>query len=90
MGKQGEDRKEALGKYLRYSHLGIQFLLAVGLPVAGGVYLDQRLGTKVLFTLLGLALGFTAGIYSLYGELFRRRDGDSPGKIPGNHKRDDE
>jgi F0F1-type ATP synthase assembly protein I len=76
MGKRGEDDDRTLAQYLKYSHLGIQFLLAVGLPTALGIWLDRRWGTKVLFTLLGLALGFTGGFYSIYGELFGRRGGD--------------
>lgn len=77
MGKQEE--KDSLARYLRYSHLGIQFLLSLGVPLALGIWLDRRLGTKVLFTLLGFALGFAAGIYSLYGELYHRRDKEPPG-----------
>ncbi len=88
MGKRGEDEKDSLAKYLQYSYLGLQLLLSVGIPVALGIWLDRHLGTKVLFTLLGFALGFTAGIYSIYGELYRRGkgppkgprgDGDEPG-----------
>jgi hypothetical protein len=69
----------ALAKYLRYSHVGVQFLVAVGLPTAGGIWADQRLGTGVLLTLLGLVLGFAAGVYSLYREVygFGERDRDS-------------
>ena len=67
------DRKfsKALGHYLRYSHLGIRFLLSIGLPVAAGVWADQSFGTTVAFTLFGLVFGFATGVYSLYKELFR-------------------
>ena len=64
---------KSLGEYMKHSHLGLQFLLAVGLPTAGGIWLDSTLGTRVLFTLLGLFLGFAAGVYSLYFELFRAK-----------------
>lgn len=80
-----------MGRYLRYSHLGLQFLIAVGLPTWLGIWLDRRWGTTVLFTLLGLALGFTAGIFSIYAELFKRdgrpgggdRDGGPDGEKKG-------
>jgi hypothetical protein len=76
------DDDRSLARYLRYSHLGIQFLVSIGLPLGLGIWLDRRWGTKVLFTLLGLAAGFTAALYSLYGELFRKHD-DDDGKPGG-------
>jgi hypothetical protein len=79
LGKREEDDRESLAKYLRYSHLGVQFLLSIAVPTALGIWADRKLGTVVLFTLLGLALGFTGGIYSLYGELFGGRDRKPPG-----------
>jgi hypothetical protein len=71
-----EPPKSPLEKYLRYSHLGLLFFVSVGLFTAGGIWLDRRLGTLVLFTLLGLAVGFTTGVYALYRELFERRSKD--------------
>ena len=67
-----DDRHEIspLVKYLRYSHLGLQFCVAVGVPTGIGIWADRRLGTGVLLTLLGLALGFGAGTYSLYHEVY--------------------
>ena len=52
----------------------MQFLLAIGLPVAGGVWLDLKLETKAVFTLLGLALGFGSGFYLLYNEIYKKPD----------------
>lgn len=79
--KGNQSQLGALAKYLRYSHVGLQFLVAVGLPTAGGIWADQRLGTGVLLTLLGLVLGFAAGVYSLYREVYgldgRDRDAGS-------------
>ncbi len=75
MGERGDDDRKALAWYLRYSHLGIQFFLALAIPIGLGIWLDSILKTKVLFMLLGFALGFTAGIYSIYGALYRHRDG---------------
>jgi hypothetical protein len=72
-------RRDPLSKYLRYSHVGLQFFLAVGIFTAGGVWLDRRLGTLVLFTLLGLALGFAGGLFALYRELYPDRRGGKHG-----------
>jgi F0F1-type ATP synthase assembly protein I len=50
----------------------MEFFFAVGLPTAGGLLLDMHLGFLPLWTLLGLALGFAAGVYRLVREV--RRD----------------
>ena len=77
---------------MRYSHLGIRFLLSIGLPVAAGVWIDKKLETMVVFTLLGLVFGFATGVYSLYKELFRtgrtrrRRSDASPNGSDGERQ----
>jgi F0F1-type ATP synthase assembly protein I len=85
------DRRSPLSGYLRYSYLGVQLAVSVALFTLGGVWLDRRLGTGVLFTLLGLALGFGGGFYAMYRDLYARdrrpsdsqseegRDGDTRG-----------
>lgn len=57
-------------KYLRYLGVGTEFFLTVALPTGAGVYGDRKLGTGVLLTLVGLALGFAAGVYRLWREVF--------------------
>lgn len=69
--KDREPGTSPLAKYLRYSHVGLQFGLSVGLPTAAGIWADRYLGTGVLLTLIGLALGFGAGVFSLYHEVYR-------------------
>ncbi len=68
---------------LRALALATQLGFAVAGPlvlgIAGGIWLDHRLGTAPLFLLLGTALGIGAAGYSIY-ELFlfrrdRRKDG---------------
>ena len=39
--------------------------LEMVLPGLAGVWLDQKLGTKILFTLLGFGVGMTGGIWHL-------------------------
>ena len=62
--------REGYAKYLRHSHIGLQFILPVGLFTWGGICLGRKLDLEVLFTLLGLALGFAVGFWSLYKELY--------------------
>ena len=55
------DRKNML----RYMSAGMEFIVTFGVPLAGGLWLDKRLGTMPGFTLLGAAVGFSAGLYRL-------------------------
>lgn len=72
-------------KYLRHSHAGLEFLVAVALPTAIGIWADRRLGTGALLTVLGLALGFGAGVISLCRQVFP----PSRGSAGGAGRRDD-
>lgn len=55
---------------LRHSHLGIQFALSVVLLAYGGNWLDGRWDFGPLGVLLGVALGFSLGLYQLYREVY--------------------
>lgn len=46
--------------------LGFGTALALALSVAAGVWLDQKLDTIPVFTLIGLALGLLSAGYQLY------------------------
>ena len=65
-----DKQSKIIGKYLRYSYLGTQLFVSVGLLTYAGLWLDRKAGTIPLFTLIGLALGFGAGFYSVYVALF--------------------
>lgn len=39
--------------------------LELVLPILGGYWLDHRLGTRVLFVIVGVILGFSASLWSL-------------------------
>ncbi len=45
---------------------GMTFVVTVGLAAAAGVWIDRRMATLPLFTLLGLAFGLGVGGYWLY------------------------
>ena len=45
---------------------GFQFAFAILLFLGGGHLADKWLGTRPLFTLLGLAVGLAAGFYAFY------------------------
>ncbi len=95
-----EPPRSPLAQDLRFAHVGFEFFVAVVAFTLGGYWLDRRLGTGVLFTLTGLALGFAGGLYSLYTALFpperasrkngpvprgkKWKDGDTEGPHEGN------
>ncbi len=49
----------------RYATAGIEFIVVVALFTGGGYWLDSRLGMLPVWTLVGLAVGFAAGLYRL-------------------------
>ena len=44
-------------------------------PVLGGFWLDNQLGTTPAFTILGAIFGFVGGMYSLLGMVKRNKAG---------------
>jgi len=67
-----EERQRKLRSYLRYSSAGMQLVVAAGLGGLAGWWLDEKVGLSPVFLVLGIFLGFGAGIYSLYVSLFGR------------------
>lgn len=53
----------------RYAGLGLQLALAVGLFLAAGWWVDGKIGTTPLLTIVGALTGAGAGFYSLYHHL---------------------
>ncbi len=74
--------KKKLAHWLRYIDLGLQFFVSIGLFTWLGVWLDRKLETVVLFTLLGVAFGFGVGMYSIYRSLFLRRPREDAERAP--------
>lgn len=70
---------------LSYAHVGLTYAGAVALYGLGGLWLDKKMGTEPLFTLLGVALGAVGGFLWVYREVTRaesqaKRDQDSEPK----------
>jgi F0F1-type ATP synthase assembly protein I len=51
---------------LRITGLGWYVGLCIVLGVVGGLWLDRRLGSMPLFTLLGVAVGSIVAFYGVY------------------------
>jgi F0F1-type ATP synthase assembly protein I len=60
-----EDQKRVERKYLRFAGVGVQFGLTIFLLTLLGIWLDGRFGTRPLFTVVLLLLGFVGGTWSL-------------------------
>ncbi|PYP32877.1 MAG: hypothetical protein DMD49_04720 [Gemmatimonadetes bacterium] len=54
---------------LRYAGLGIQLAVTILAGVLLGRWVDHKVGTDGIFTILGGLLGFSATLYSLIREL---------------------
>ncbi len=61
--------KKAVGSYTRLFGLGFAFLMIMVVLVMVGLLVDGWLGTLPLFLLVGVALGFAAGLYYMYQSL---------------------
>ncbi|HZW36879.1 MAG: AtpZ/AtpI family protein [Deltaproteobacteria bacterium] len=61
-----QDRKELFRELGRYSALGLEMAISVVIGLAIGYYLDKWLGTSPWLTVVWIALGFAAGVRSLY------------------------
>lgn len=69
---------------LRYSHLGLQFVLVFLLFVYLGFKADEKLGTLPLLTVLGVMLGFGLAFYQLYVAVLGGGRGSGRDKGPGS------
>jgi F0F1-type ATP synthase assembly protein I len=58
-----------MGQGYKYLATGLRFGGAIVMFVLGGLFLDNRLHTRPLFTLIGTVLGATLGFLSIWREL---------------------
>ena len=68
-------RDNASSNYARLLGVGFAFILILGVLATAGFFVDRLLGTLPLFLLVGLGMGFAAGLYYLYLALKRLGDG---------------
>ena len=61
---------------MRYAGLGIQMAVVLVVFVLAGQWIDRRLGTGGIITILAAFLGFGGTMYSLIRTLTRKDDGD--------------
>ena len=71
MGAKPRDQRKLKG-YYRYSAAGMQLMVAGGLGLWLGWWLDEKTGLSPLLLITGTFFGFGVGIYGLYRELFGR------------------
>jgi F0F1-type ATP synthase assembly protein I len=64
MGPQKDPIGRGFGAGYAIVGAGFQFAFAILLFLGGGVLLDCWLGTRPLFTLVGVAIGLGAGFYA--------------------------
>jgi F0F1-type ATP synthase assembly protein I len=68
-------RNDAGGGYARFLSLGFTLIGIIGGLTAAGFFVDRWLGTLPLFLLVGLVLGFVAGLIYIYRALESLDDG---------------
>ena len=61
---------------LRLMGLGWYIAISIVLGTAGGLWLDHRLGTRVLFTILGVIAGSGVAFYGVYRMILPLMMGD--------------
>jgi len=61
-----QDRKAFFRELAKYSALGLEMALSVVIGMGIGYYLDRWLGTGPWLMVVWIALGFAAGVRSLY------------------------
>lgn len=69
-GPSGEEGGQGPGP-LRYAGLGVQLAVSIVAGTFGGRWVDHRVGTDGVFTMLGALLGFGGTLYSLIRQLSR-------------------
>jgi len=66
-----QDKRELFRELGKYSALGLELAIAVILGLAIGYYLDKWLGTGPWMTVIWMAIGFAAGLRSLFRAALR-------------------
>ena len=68
--KKKIEPKKQPNSFYKYSGLGVQMLVTIGLATFSGIWLDKKIGLKFpVFTLTFLMGSFAGSLYLLYREL---------------------
>jgi hypothetical protein len=78
------DDRPPWAKAYQWSSRILVVSLEMVLPGVAGLWIDRRLGTVMLFTLVGLAVGCTGGIWHLMQMLSADTRGDQDQRNPPN------
>jgi F0F1-type ATP synthase assembly protein I len=70
--RQGEERSTLRSEGARFAGLGLTWTLSVLLFLGAGWWLDGKLGTTPIFTILGSFVGAGGGFYYMYIEVTGR------------------
>lgn len=70
MNDRGKTKPRLIVQYAKYSDLGIRFALSIVIFLFIGKWLDRQLGTMPLFLVLGVLLGASAGLFTIYRTVF--------------------
>jgi F0F1-type ATP synthase assembly protein I len=84
------DDRSPVAKAYHWSSRILVVSLEMVLPGAVGLWIDRRLGTMMLFTLVGLVVGCTGGVWHLIRmtSADTRRDQDQHNTPNGNNRGD--
>lgn len=64
--------KDSAWKYLGLvTQIGLTMVFAVLIGTAIGLYLDRKLGTKIIFTLIFIFVGAASGLWSAYQQIMK-------------------
>ncbi|MCD4657709.1 MAG: AtpZ/AtpI family protein [Planctomycetes bacterium] len=72
-----DDKNKGFSEVMKYSHLGIAFIITIGIFLTAGYFLDKWLKTSPWIFAFSVFPGLIAGIYLLYKELIAEEDGKS-------------
>ncbi len=70
------DDRSAIAKSLDLAYVLMSICAIVALPALGGFYLDRWLGTRLLFTVIGLLFGLSASVFQFL-KLLKRLERNS-------------
>jgi len=64
--RKGDDQREMIRASGQFMGHGMALALSVLLFLGGGAWVDSKLGTAPILTIVGAFVGAAAGFYSLY------------------------